>query len=429
MSRAWIIQGGRPLDPTDGDRGVGDLYIADGLIVADPPAKARTIDASGLTVMPGLIDLHVHFREPGHEGAETIASGSRAAARGGFTTVVTMPNTRPAVDSPEQVAFALRQAEAAGAVELLPSACITCERRGNALTDLPALAAAGAVAFTDDGSTVSDDDLMQRAMQQAAALGRPVMDHALDPILAGTGVLHDGEAARRLGLPGIPSAAEDRIVARDIKLAAATGCAMHIQHVSSGASAHMIAEAASRGLPVTGEATPHHLALSDADILSDDGNFKMNPPLRTPEDREALIEAVLDGGLSILATDHAPHLAALKAKGIRQAPFGVVGLETALGVTYQLLVVERGMRPQAWLQRWTTGPAALLGRPAPSLTPGARADLVLADLQNDWQVDPSAFVSLSKNTPFTNHRCRGRAVLTISAGKITWSDVDSTARL
>ena len=429
MSRAWIIQGGRPLDPTDGDRGVGDLYIADGLIVADPPAKARTIDASGLTVMPGLIDLHVHFREPGHEGAETIASGSRAAARGGFTTVVTMPNTRPAVDSPEQVAFALRQAEAAGAVELLPSACITCERRGNALTDLPALAAAGAVAFTDDGSTVSDDDLMQRAMQQAAALGRPVMDHALDPILAGTGVLHDGEAARRLGLPGIPSAAEDRIVARDIKLAAATGCAMHIQHVSSGASAHMIAEAASRGLPVTGEATPHHLALSDADILSDDGNFKMNPPLRTPEDREALIEAVLDGGLSILATDHAPHLAALKAKGIRQAPFGVVGLETALGVTYQLLVVERGMCPQAWLQRWTTGPAALLGHPAPSLTPGARADLVLADLQNDWQVDPSAFVSLSQNTPFTNHRCRGRAVLTIFAGKITWSDVDSAARL
>jgi dihydroorotase len=335
-----------------------------------------------------------------------------------------MPNTRPVVDTPDQVRFQIEQAAAAGAVELVPSACITQERRGGKLADLNALARAGAVAFTDDGSTVADDALMRSAMEQAAQLGIPVMDHAVDPVLAGRGVLHDGDAARRLGLPGIPAEAEDQTVGRDIDLAAATGCAMHIQHVTSGTSARLIADAAARGLPVTGEATPHHLALSDADITTDDGNFKMNPPLRSPEDRETLIREVLDGGLSVLATDHAPHLASLKAKGILKAPFGVVGLETAIGVTYRLLVAERGMAPLDWLRRWTEGPAALLGRPCPSLAPGRPADIVLADLQHEWTVQSSDFISLSQNTPFEGHRCMGQAVLTLRSGRITWAGVD-----
>ncbi len=429
MTAAWIIKNGTRLDPSSGVQESGDVFIVDGHIVDSAPDGARVIDAAGLTVMPGLIDVHVHFREPGNEEAETIATGSRAAARGGFTTVVTMPNTRPAIDTPDNVRFQTKQAAATGTVGLLPSACITQERRGGELADLSALAQAGAVAFTDDGSTVADDALMQRAMVQAAALGIPVMDHAVDPILAGRGVLHDGDAARRLALPGIPSEAEDKIVARDIELAAATGCAMHIQHVTSGKSAQLIADAAKRGLPVTGEATPHHLALSDTDITTDDANFKMNPPLRSPEDREALIRAVLDGGLSVLATDHAPHLASLKAKGILKAPFGVVGLETAIGVTYKLLVAERGMDPLDWLRRWTSGPAALLGLPCPSLAPGNVADIVVADLAKAWTVNPSDLLSLSRNTPFAGHRCLGQAVLTLKSGGITWAGVDTTRGL
>ena len=423
MSTAWIIRNGTLLDPATGTKSTGDLFIADGRIVADAPPNGRQVDATGLTVMPGLIDVHVHFREPGNERAETIATGSRAAARGGFTTVVTMPNTRPSVDTPEQVGFQIKQAREAGSVELLPSACITQERRGGDLANLEALAKAGAVAFTDDGSTVADDALMQRAMEQAARLGIPVMDHAVDPKMAGRGVLHDGDAARRLNLPGIPAKAEDTIVARDIELAAATGCAMHIQHVTSGVSARLIGQAASRGLPVTGEASPHHLALSDADITEDNGDFKMNPPLRSPEDREILIESVLNGDLGVLATDHAPHLAELKAKGILKAPFGVVGLETAIGVTYQLLVVERDMPVLDWLRRWTDGPAALIGRPCPSLAPGQPADILVADMTTEWTVDPSSFLSLSRNTPFTGRRCRGQAVLTLKSGQLTWSGV------
>ncbi|NQU40291.1 MAG: dihydroorotase [Lentisphaerae bacterium] len=415
MNEKWIIRNGELMDPATGRREIGDLYIANGIIVDRAPDDAHVIEAAGLTVMPGLIDLHVHFREPGNETAETIASGSHAAAHGGFTTVVTMPNTRPSVDSPEQVAYAIRQAAAANAVELLPSACITRDRRGKELSDLSALAAAGAAAFTDDGSTVSDDGLMKAAMQQAALLGIPVMDHALDPIMAGNGVLHDGDAARRLNLPGIPSAAEDTVVARDIALAAETGCATHIQHISSRGAVDLIVAAAARGIPVTGEATPHHLALSDADILEDDGNFKMNPPLRSPADRDALIAAILNGGITTMATDHAPHLAALKAKGIRRAPFGVLGLETALGITYQLLVVEHGMDPLDWLRRWTQGPASVLKRPCPTLQAGTRADIVVADLSTPWTIDSSKFLSNSRNTPFGGRRCQGRAVITLKA--------------
>ena len=423
MDSSWIIRDAHLMDPAAGTAARGDLFVTEGVIsAAPPPGNPPVIDARGRALMPGLVDLHTHFREPGETDAETIASGSRAAARGGFTTVVTMPNTRPPIDTPEAVRDALERAAACGLIDVLPSACITRQRRGRALAPLGELAAAGAVAFTDDGATVADDALMEAAMRAAAALGRPVMDHALDPRQSAGGVLHAGDAARRLGLPGIPSAAEDTIVERDIRLAELTGCHTHIQHLSSGRAAGLVRAAHDRGQPVSAEITPHHLALSDADIPGDNAAFKMNPPLRSPADRDALVQAVCDRVVTILATDHAPHTAALKAKGFRGAPFGVVGLETALGVTYRVLVVDQGLDPLDWLRCWTTAPAAVIGLPPPGLQPGARADLLLADLDAAWVVEPAAFASASHNTPFAGYACRGRPVCTLKRGHVAWQD-------
>jgi len=399
------------------------VCVVDGRIRADPPSRLdAVIDGAELTVMPGLIDVHVHFREPGNEQSETIAGGVRSAARGGFTTVVTMPNTRPPVDSPEAVAFQMARARAAGPVRVLPSACLTRERAGREPADLAALARAGAVAFTDDGSTVSDDSVMEAVMRAAAALDRPVFDHALDPVLAGHGVLHEGSASRRLGLPGIPSEAETRIVGRDIELVQRTGCRLHLQHLSSAEAVARVREARACRLPVTAEITPHHLLLSDADIPGDDANFKMNPPLRTPADREALRHALEDGTVTCLATDHAPHSAALKARGMREAPFGVVGLETALALTYRELVHVQGMDPFQWVRLWTTGPAAVLGLPPPTLLPGAPADLALVDFTREEAVNPDTLVSTSRNTPFGGRLGVGRVLLTLCGGRVAWLD-------
>lgn len=259
-------------------------------------------------------------------------------------------------------------------------------------------------------------------MRAAAALQLPVMDHALDPRLAGHGVVHDGTAARRLGLPGIPSAAEETVVARDIDLARRTGCHMHLQHLSAAGAVRAVCAARAAGLPVSAEITPHHLLLCDEDIPGDDAAFKMNPPLRSADDRAALRAALLEGGVTCLATDHAPHAASLKARGMRAAPFGVVGLETALGLTYRELVVEHGMDPLAWLRLWTTGPAAVLGLPAPTLRAGAAADLVLVDFRHEDRVDPAALVSTSRNTPFAGRPLIGRVRLTVCAGRMTWQD-------
>ncbi len=423
MADSFILKGGRVLDPSTGADETRDVFISGGVIADRAPAGAREIDASGRLVTPGLIDLHVHLREPGGEENETLETGARAAARGGFTTIVAMPNTRPPHDTVETVSFVARRGREIGLTRILPSGAITVGRKGQELTNLAALAGAGAVAFTDDGSTVQDDALMRRAMDVARDLGLPLMDHAQDNLIERQGgVMHEGEVSRRLGLPGIPTFAEERIIRRDIELAEATGVALHIQHVTSRIGAELIRAARARGLRVTGELTPHHLALCDEDIDPENTSFKMNPPLRSRDDRAALEQAVLDGALSCFATDHAPHSADKKARGFLKAPFGLIGLETAIGITWTHLVRTGKMDPMTWLRRWTTEPARILGRPAPSLQPGAVADVILIDTASPWVVHPNEFATKSHNTPFTGRTLHGRAMATWLEGRNVWME-------
>jgi dihydroorotase len=425
MKDYWLIKNGRIIDPVTGRDEIGDLFISDGKIAPlpdNPPLDVQEVDATGFVVVPGLIDLHVHFREPGDEQAETIESGSKAAARGGFTTVVAMPNTSPVIDNAEMVQLVRRRSKAAGLVRVLPSGCITKNRCGLELADLAGMAKAGAVAFTDDGLTVRGEKLMAQAASRAKTIGLPIMDHALDLAIAGRGVMHEGERSAELDLPGIPSLAEVEIVRRDMILAVRTGCRIHIQHVSCAESVDLIRQAKKAGVPVSGEATPHHLALTDLDVTGDNANLKMNPPLRTEIDRESIYAAVADGTLGVLATDHAPHLEEEKAKDFVSAPFGVVGLETAVGVTFTLLVKAGTMSVKDWLSRWTIGPAKVLGIRPPSLAVGEPADLTILDLDSEWIVRSRTFLSKSRNTPFEGRKLVGRSVLTLHRGTLTWQE-------
>ena len=431
MSTTYLLKGVRLLDPSTGRDAPGDLFIHEGKIGTVPPSLPSgtlVIEGKGLTVAPGFIDLHVHLREPGHEAAETVATGCQAAARGGFTTIVAMPNTNPPLDTAAEVGRLAERAAAANFIRVLPAPCITKGRAGHEVADLGALAKAGAVAFTDDGCTVSDDAVMEAAMRVAARLNKPIMDHAVDPKLAGHGVMHEGRRSTELGLPGIPSTAETVMVERDIRLSQLTGCAMHIQHLSAGESVALIRSARRQGLRVSAELTPHHLALTDADVVADRADaLKMNPPLRTEADRAQLIAGVIDGTLSCFATDHAPHTAVTKAKGFKGAPFGVLGLETAIGVTYTQLVKKGLMSPLEWVARWTLGPAQILGLGSPTLAPGAPADLVLLDLESEWTVCAAEFASKSRNTSFEGWRLTGRAVRTFQAGRLVF-DLAEEAR-
>ena len=421
MDTGWRISGARVLDASTGEDRTADIWILDGRIFRSAPAAGRAIprhlDGRGKVVVPGLVDLHVHFREPGDTGAESVASGSRAAAAGGFTTVVTMPNTSPAVDTAERIVWQIAEANGIGLVCVAPSGCLTRERKGLHVADLDGMARAGAAAFTDDGATVADGAVMEAALRSAAALGKPVLDHALDPGLAGSGVMRLGSRSRDLGLAGIPPEAEVRVVERDIALAERTGATVHIQHLSCGESAARIREARKRNRRVTAEVTPHHLALCDDDVRAEAPEaFKMSPPLGSRDDRDRLLEAISDGTVTVLATDHAPHRAADKAKGFAAAPFGVVGLETAVGVTYSLLVLSGRMGLMDWLRRWTLGPASVLGITPPSLLAGTPADVTVLDLATEWTVQPSSFVSKSLNTPFAGRHLHGRAVWTFHRG-------------
>ena len=413
------------MDPASGRSGRGPVWIHGGLVRFSPPPSGvavRVVDVSGRWVVPGLIDMHVHLREPGNEAAETVHSGARAAAAGGFTSVVCMPNTRPALDTPESIAHQLALAAAAGCCHVRPAACLTVGRSGKSLAPLEALARAGAAAFTDDGCTVMDDGVMREAMRQARALNRVVMDHAQDTRAEARGCMHEGAASARFGLPGIPSLAEAEVVERDIRLARETGCAVHIQHITSREGVEAVRRARAEGWPVSAEITPHHLALCDTDMPGPDPNWKMNPPLRGAEDREALRQAITDGTVTCLATDHAPHTAESKNQGMRAAPFGVIGMETAVGVTWTELVHAGRMSPLDWLRLWTTGPAAVLGWTAPALAEGAVADVTVLDLDSTWVVDPSKFLSRSRNTPFAGKTLWGRAVATFLQGKCVFRD-------
>ncbi len=416
-----VLTHARVLDPASGTDATYDLIIRDGVLQppGSPADGLRQIDASGLLAAPGFWDVHVHFRDPGNAFAETRRTGALAAAAGGFTHVVTMPNTNPAGDTPQWVR---EQVEDDLPVKILPSACISVSRQGRAVADLEALARAGASCFTDDGAMVANDAVMRAAMLSAHKLRKPVMDHAVVSALAKNGMIRDCETARRYSLPIFPPEAEVEAVARDIRLCRETGCALDIQHISTAGAVAAVRAARAEGLPVFAEASPHHLALAAEDIPLDDGNYRMNPPLGNRDDVRAIRQGVLDGTISLFATDHAPHAVETKSKGFFHAPFGVIGLETAIGVTWKVMVEEERMPLLDWVARWTTGPAELLGTPAPTLAPGSQADLVLIDPATPWTVRPESFRSLSRNTPFAGWTLHARPVLTVCEGHTTWHD-------
>lgn len=412
----------RLIDPSTGRDEVGDFSVERGCAVSrlGTVNGHRVLDCTGLALLPGLIDVHVHFRDPGMTAAENLQSGARAAARGGFTHVVTMPNTVPPCDNPAAVR---RQAGAATDVRILPSACITKGRVGRVPSNLAALAKAGAVAFTDDGSMVGDDGVMLAAMRLARALDIPVMDHAMDAGLMGPGVIRDSPLAARLGLPVIAPETEVAAVQRDIRLARDTGCTLHLQHLSCSGSVAALREALREGLRVSGEATPHHLLLTSDMITEDDGNWRMNPPLGDRSDRDALRRAVVDGTIAILATDHAPHTPATKGLGFAKAPFGVIGLETAVGASWQALGLESDMPLLDFAARWTTGPARLIGLPPPALAADGRpASFTLIDFGNGRRVEPDRFASRSRNCPFAGCMLPARVLMTMCEGRLTWLD-------
>lgn len=424
-----ILKNVRQIDPAAGTDRVADFIVRDGVIQprghglndgkhSGRDESLRVIDAEGLIVAPGFWDVHVHFRDPGNPAAETRRTGSQAAAAGGFTHVVTMPNTVPAGDSP---AWLREQIEDPSlSCRILPSACVTQDRKGEKLSDIPALIKAGAAAFTDDGAMVFNDALMRQAMSLANSADKPVMDHAVVPKLMRGGVIRDCPAARKYNLPIFPPEAEVEAVRRDIGLCSETGCRTDIQHLSCAESVALIRAAQRKGVRVTGEATPHHLAIAAEDIPGDDGNFRMNPPLGNRADLRAIRDGVLDGTLKLFATDHAPHTTASKAQGFLKAPFGIIGLETAIGVTWKIMVEEEGLPILRWAAMWTTGPAELLGLPAPSLAPGRAADFVLLDARTPWTVRPEMFRSLSRNTPFAGWALPVRAVMTVCEGRETY---------
>ncbi|MEK5477011.1 dihydroorotase [Paenibacillus sp. FSL R5-0407] len=409
------------------------IMVADGVIVkitdaagetaADQPAaEAQVIDAAGKLVTPGFIDMHVHLREPGFEHKETIESGSRSAAKGGFTTIACMPNTRPVTDSPEVVSFVLDKAKEAGLVHVLPYAAITKNELGRELTDFAALKAAGAIGFTDDGVGVQNAQMMKDAMTLAASMDMPVIAHCEDNSLVEGAPVAEGEFAKRHGLKGIPNESEAIHVGRDILLAEATGVHYHVCHVSTEQSIRLIRQAKEIGINVTAEVCPHHLILAEEDIPGLDANWKMNPPLRSRRDVEACIQALEDGTIDIVVTDHAPHSEDEKAKGMQLAPFGIVGFETAFPLLYTKFVAEGRWSLEMLVQRMTADPARVFGLETGRLAPGAPADLTIVDLDLEKDVNPEDFASKGRNTPFGGWKLKGWPVTTIVSGKVVWSE-------
>ena len=424
MPLPLILRGARVVDPDSGTDTIRDLAVADGCF-ADPErvAGAHVLNFDGLVATPGFIDLHVHLRDPGQTWKEDVASGTRAAAAGGFTTVVAMPNTTPPIDCPSVLRETLDRFRPSAVVRVLQTAAVTLGRNGRMLTDASALKAAGAPALTDDGSAVPDAGLLRRAMFAAKHAGLPILEHCEDPSVVGNGVLHAGEAARRLGLPGTPAVSEELVLARDILLARETGCPLHIQHVSTALSVEMIREAKGRGVPVTAEVTPHHLLLTDAACLEFGANARMNPPLRTETDRRALIEGLRDGTIDAIATDHAPHSTEEKDRAFPETPAGIIGLEAAVPLCLTELLHTGAMELSKLVARFTTGPRHILGLEKHVLQPGKPADLTLLALDAEFALDVGKFHSRSKNCPYHGRRCRGRVMATMVAGEWIWSEL------
>lgn len=410
---------------SNGENKQADILIENGKIVRIErkieESVDRTVNADGLLVSPGFIDLHVHLREPGGEKKETIATGTLAAARGGFTTLAAMPNTRPVPDSKEQMEWLQKRIQDTANVRVLPYASITVRQIGKELTDFEALKNAGAFAFTDDGVGVQDASKMLEAMQQAASVNMAIVAHCEENTLINKGCVHEGTFSKRNGLNGIPSVCESVQIARDVLLAEAAGCHYHVCHVSTKESVRVIRDAKRAGIKVTAEVTPHHLLLTQDDIPDNlDPNYKMNPPLRDAADRDALIEGLLDGTIDFIATDHAPHTTEEKNEGIELAPFGIVGLETAFPLLYTHFVLKNIMSLEQLINYLTKKPAESFSLPFGKMEAGAPADLVLLNLDEEKAIDPQEFLSKGKNTPFAGWSCKGWPQMTIANGEVVW---------
>lgn len=401
----------------------GDILLRDGRIEAMGPslesAACTLVDGRGLYALPGLVDLHVHLRDFEQSYKDTVDGGARAAAAGGVTSLVAMANTVPVTDSPEQIAALLKKAENEP-VRVYPVGAVTRGLKGDELTDFAALKSAGAAALSDDGVPVSDAAHMREALLRAKEVGLPLLAHCEDKSLTGNGVIHEGEISRRLGVPGVPPAAEEVATAREITLAASTGAPVHLCHVSTAASVEMIRMAKARGAPVTCESAPHYFTLTDEALLGRDANFRMSPPLRTENDRRAVIEGLCDGTIDAIATDHAPHSAEEKARPLTRAPSGMVGLETSLAVTLTALYHTGKMELTEIVRRMTVNPASILGLSKGRLALGNDADIVIFDPNEEWTVDPEQFASKGRNTPFAGWKVKGRVKYTIVGGTVIY---------
>lgn len=425
MSARVLLRGGRVVDPSQKLDAVRDVLLADGKVAGvgkglSASEDTRVLDCAGLVVTPGLIDLHVHFREPGGEHKETIASGARAAAAGGFTAVCTMPNTDPPIDDPATVGFVAAEGRRAGAARVYPVGCISAGRKGERLALVGEMVEAGAVAITDDGNPVMDSGLMRLALLYAQAFGIPVADHPEDLGLSGRGHMNAGLVSTRLGLPGKPNAAEDIHIVRDVLLAELTGGRIHLQHVSTRFGVESIRQAKARGVRVTAEASPHHLILTEEAVEGYRTEAKMNPPLRTAEDRDAVRAGLADGTLDTLATDHAPHHYDEKEAAFTDAPNGIVGLETALGLVLTHVVGEGVIDLPTMVERMSCQPARAFGLLGGTLAEGSVADVTVFDPEATWSVDPTRFLSKSRNTPFGGWKLKGVVRWTLVGGKVVF---------
>ena len=418
-----ILKNGRLFDPARGLDQIGDLVLEDGRIRQLGPdiaaASPGVLDCQGLVVAPGFIDLHVHLRQPGFEYKETIETGTRAAAAGGFTAVCAMPNTRPVNDNAGATAFLIERARVLGHARVYPIGAITEASQGERLAALGAMREAGAVGFSDDGRPVMNAQVLRRALEYALMDDLPVIEHAEDLHLSAGGAMHAGAVALRLGVRGISSASESTLVARDLLLAEETGAHIHIAHLSTAASVRLLREAKARGVRATAEVTPHHLTLCDEDMVPYDANFKMNPPLRSAADREAVIAGLADGTLDAIATDHAPHAAHEKQQEFDRAPFGIIGLETALPLALRLVAAGRLTLARV-VDALSSAPARIFHLPGACLEPGAVADITVFDPNREWVYDPAQGRSKSRNSPFAGQTLRGRAVYTIVGGRLVY---------
>lgn len=421
-----FIKGGHVVDPANRQDGPAHVLIEDGAIRAvgaqlEPRPGIPVMEADGLIVTPGFIDAHVHLREPGAEHKETVLTGTQSAAAGGFTAVAAMPNTDPPPDSGPRVAAFLNHAASVARVRVYAIGCITKGREGRVLAPLKELAEAGAIAFSDDGDPIEDADLMRSALQSAAQLQRPLFPHEEVRALTRGGCMHEGDSSRRLSVRGMPAAGEEEMVARDIDLVRETWAPLHLAHISTAGTADLVRRAKEDGLPVTSEVVTHHFVLTDRAVESLGAQAKMAPPLRGRVDVEAMLKGLADGTIDTIGTDHAPHTAAEKDLGLEHAPFGVVGLETAIGLTFTHLIKTGVLGLREAIAKWTSEPARILRLDGGVLSAGSPGDVTVIDPELEWTVEPEQFHSKSRNTPFAGHRLTGRAVATVVGGEVVYA--------